>query len=133
MKPGKYMDTEYKSKKGCRERLSDFLLDCIYPDSLYCICCGNIIDGSRSYSLCDHCMTHLHWTLEDPVTIKGIRLISCVEYGIYERSIIFALKYDGHKYIADTIGEIMADRIRSSELIPFLDGAFVCSTILYFG
>lgn len=90
------------------------VLDAIYPSSLYCICCGNIIDSSRSYCLCDHCIKHIRWDLDQPFETKDLRMLSCVDYGIYERSIIFALKYDGHKYIADTIAEIMEDRLKSS-------------------
>ena len=97
--------------------LKEEIMDFIFPASLYCICCGNVIDKSRSYSLCDHCMMHVHWNLSPPDIGKGrvdadiVPMLKCADYGIYERSIIFALKYDNHKYIARTIAEIMKDRI----------------------
>ena len=84
----------------------------IFPHSIYCICCGNIIDSTRSYSLCDHCMEHIRWNVDEPKNIDGMRVMRCVDYGIYERSIIFAFKYDGHRYIARDIARIMADRLR---------------------
>ena len=37
------------------------ILDIVYPDNIYCICCGSIIDKSRSYSLCDTCLERMHW------------------------------------------------------------------------
>ena len=93
------------------KKLGERLLDCIYPGSIYCICCGNLIDSTRSYSLCDHCITHIRWNGENPIVHNEIEYISCVNYGIYERSIIFALKYDGHRYISRNIAEIMRDRL----------------------
>jgi len=92
------------------------VLGVVFPQSLYCICCGNIIDKSRSYSICDHCMEHIRWNADDARDIDGMKILRCVDYGIYERSIIFALKYDNHRYIARDIGRIMRDRIRASEI-----------------
>ncbi len=106
------------------ERIKYSVQDFLFPDSIYCVCCGNLIDKTRSYSLCDHCMTHIRWNLDEPRIVKTkhldgfgnevedeIRMIRCTKYGIYERSIIFALKYDGHMYISRVIAEIMKDRI----------------------
>ena len=33
----------------------------MFPPSLYCLCCGAMIDKSRSYSLCDECIRKFHW------------------------------------------------------------------------
>ena len=101
-----------------RELLSgaaEAVLDLVFPPSLYCVCCGNIIDRSRSYSLCDHCMSRIKWTLEEKSTPEGMRIVTCCEYGIYERSLIFALKYNGKRNVARNIAEIMADRWGSRE------------------
>ena len=94
-------------------RILDAALDLVFPPSLYCVCCGNIIDGTRSYSLCDHCIERMHWTLEEQMTKGGMRLLTCCEYGIYARSLIFALKYNGKRNVARNIAEIMADRWRA--------------------
>ena len=97
-------------------RFLDAALDFIYPPSLYCVCCGNIIDRTRSYSLCDHCIERIHWTLDEQRTQSGMRLLTCCEYGIYERSLIFALKYNGKRNVSRSIADIMADRWRAGGL-----------------
>lgn len=83
----------------------------VFPDDIYCICCGNFIDETRTYSICDHCMEHIQWN-HAPLEKRGdISFLKCMEYGIYERSMIFSLKYRKQKYIARKIGEIMRDRL----------------------
>ncbi len=42
-------------------QLGKALLDLLFPSNIYCICCGNLIDGSRVYALCDQCMEAIHW------------------------------------------------------------------------
>lgn len=149
------------------KKIIDTFWDILYPKDIYCICCGNLIDQTRTYGLCDHCITHIKWNLDPSKRIpirniplgniptthasnhnapngyittphaavpdapilnnriandfvvptlceqptKFLELLRCTEYGIYERSIIFALKYNGHKYISRNIGEIMKDRL----------------------
>ena len=51
--------------------LADRLLGLIYPDPLYCICCGNIVDETRTYGLCDHCIRHMVWDTAPPGRIGG--------------------------------------------------------------
>lgn len=108
-------------------------LDLIYPPALYCICCGKIIDETRTYRLCNDCMDGMKW-IGDRTCLKcGKRLgdanpssvcfscrehphsfdrgYTCTEYGTHERAIVFSLKYDGRPDIAASIGEILADRM----------------------
>lgn len=108
-------------------------LDLIYPPALYCICCGKIIDETRTYRLCNDCMDGIKWVGER-TCVKCGKLLSdtdpsdtcfscrehphnfdkgytCTEYGTHERAIVFALKYDGRPDIADTIGDILSDRM----------------------
>lgn len=92
--------------------LVDKIMDLIYPPSLYCSCCGNIIDSTRTYNLCDHCITHVRWDAsEEPRIVSGLKMFRCTEYGIYERTLIFGLKYNRKRFIARDIGKIMADRL----------------------
>ena len=108
-------------------------LDLIYPPDLYCICCGKIIDSTRTYRLCNECMDGIKWANER-LCIKCGKLLSasnpgnicfncrehphqfdrgytCAEYGTHERAMVFALKYHSRADIGVTIGEIMADRM----------------------
>ncbi len=33
----------------------------LFPNNIYCLICGAMIDESRPYSLCDNCVRELHW------------------------------------------------------------------------
>ena len=92
------------------------MLDLLYPPALYCICCGNLIDESRTYHLCDHCIEHIRWDGSEPREVNGLKMLRCVQYGLYERTLIFSLKYNGKTYIAREIGQIMADRLALAEV-----------------
>lgn len=87
------------------------LLDFVYPKGLYCIICGNYIDASRTYCLCDHCARHMEWGNIEidsscPDSVRG-----CFRYGLYGKRLIFELKYNNHSYVARVLGKIAADRI----------------------
>lgn len=109
------------------------LLDLVYPDSLYCICCGKIIDNTRTYRLCNDCFDEMKW-VNGRICVKCGKNLSpnnigplcyscrenehyfrhgytCCEYGQLARSVIFALKYNSRTDIARTIAEIMHDRL----------------------
>lgn len=106
--PGKVKDMSLK-------RAADFIMELLFPPALYCICCGNLIDETRTYHLCDHCLSHIRWDGSGIRTIHGMKTLSCTRYGLYERSLIFALKYNGRKYIARDIAEMMRDRLMLAE------------------
>jgi len=93
-------------------RIADGVLGLLYPDSLYCVCCGNLIDDTRTYSLCDHCVRHIMWDRSPAKEKNGVRMMRCAAYGIYERTLIFSVKYNGKRYIARKIAEMMADKLR---------------------
>lgn len=91
-------------------------LKLLYPPSLYCSCCGNLIDESRTYNLCDHCIAHIRWDVSEPKDLGGLKVLKCTDYGLYERTLIFALKYNGKTYIARDIAQIMADRLALTDI-----------------
>ncbi len=123
----KNMDNE--RKRHTIPALGDTVLDLVFPKSLYCICCGNMIDSSRTYNLCDHCVRHIRWDTGPPEVkefrtgsevadtqieerdLERLTVIRCTEYGIYERTLIFSLKYGGNKYIAKDIAQMMKDKL----------------------
>lgn len=115
--------------------LTQDILDLLYPEYLYCICCGKIIDASRNYRLCNECMAEIRWA-GDRTCKKCGKLLSennpldicyscrehshafdmgfcACEYGRNPRSIVFAMKYHGRADIAKTLGEILHDRMES--------------------
>lgn len=112
-------------------------LDLIYPAGLKCICCGAIIDATRTYSLCNQCMAKVNWITAGARTCDSCgkllskndpadtcfscrenphvfhRALACAQYGALERDIIFSMKYRSHTEIGDILGEIMWDRLQS--------------------
>lgn len=114
------------------------ILDIVYPDNIYCICCGSIIDKSRPYSLCNTCLEKMHWitgrscricgkALQDTYTADICydcmeeehsfdRAFSCVSYGLYERAVIMDFKYADRAYIGRKLAEAMYDRISCEEI-----------------
>lgn len=98
------------------------LMDFVYPQDLYCAICGNFIDSTRTYCLCDHCIRHIEWgnieielpeqagsSFQNSPSLDSIR--SCFRYGLYGKRLIFELKYNDRSYVARLLGQIAADRI----------------------
>ena len=121
-------------------RIGNEMLDLVYPPGLYCICCGKIIDDSRTYRLCNDCMRSVNWNTgrccskcgrpladNDPGELcfgcaqreaAGKAFIFdkghvCEGYGACEQAAIFALKYGGRADIGAVLGEILFDRMVS--------------------
>lgn len=109
--------TEQKGIAGLAEKG----LQLLFPMGIYCVCCGKYIDSKTTYQLCDHCMKRFGWgfikiDLEREAEHRGRNTpldsaIACMKYGIYERTVIFGLKYDGFTFDARIMAKIMADRL----------------------
>lgn len=114
-------------------RAAEGMLQLLFPLSTYCLCCGKPVDASRSYSICDHCIHHITWgNIHIDLEAESHRLgrparldsaVACTKYGLYERRLIFDLKYDGRTYVARAIGHIMADRLAAEGLAAPSSGA----------
>ncbi len=127
-------------KASWLRKFGNEILDLVYPPGLYCICCGKIIDDSRTYRLCNDCMQSVNWNKgrhcskcgrplsgNDPGAIcfgctqreisgsphSFNRGHACTGYGACEQAVIFALKYGGRADIGDTLGEILYDYMLS--------------------
>lgn len=88
------------------------ITELIFPSSIYCICCGKYIDESRAYSLCDHCIKRMDFSMKKLPLKQGDSLDSAAAamgYGLYERQLIFGLKYGGKTYISRHIADILYD------------------------
>jgi Predicted amidophosphoribosyltransferases len=118
--------------------LGEGFLDLIYPANIYCISCGNIIDDSRPYALCDACVRGLKWAngrtclrcgkiLQDTYLQELCtdcadgshvfeRGFTCVEYGVQERQMLHRFKYKDQAYLGRKMAELMYDRILAEEL-----------------
>ena len=129
------------------QHLAEQTADFFFPWGTYCVVCGNYIDRSRSYCLCDHCIRHITWghveilpeslrnnnftgpeaeLLQEEGGIPMDSIRACMKYGLYERRLIFDLKYNGHTYMARILAQILADRIRSdAEAAGLLEADFI--------
>lgn len=120
------------------QKLFEGLLELIYPSNIYCISCGNIIDDTRPYSLCDSCVRTLHWNNQRSCSKCGKILredyqpslctdclilkhsfekgFACIEYGNAERDLIHNFKYKDKAYLGRKLSEMMYDRIDVEDL-----------------
>ena len=122
------MDYLY-GRDGLPYRTAEGLLQMVFPLNTYCLCCGKAVDKTRSYSICDHCIRHINWgNIRINLEAESRRLgrparldsaVACVKYGLYERRLIFDLKYDGRTYVARALGQIMADRLAAGDIGGF--------------
>ncbi|MDO4546145.1 MAG: ComF family protein [Bacillota bacterium] len=119
-------------------KLTDIFEEALFPSGLYCICCGSLIDESRTYALCDKCIKQFHWitgrTCDKcgkalPDTYRGElcydcmagqhifkKGYSCLTYGLHERELLMGYKYSGKGYLAKKLGEMLYDRISCEDL-----------------
>lgn len=115
--------------------------EAVFPSGIYCICCGSMIDRTRTYSLCDDCIGRFHWITGRtcavcgkamPDTSKGRLCYDCMKephefvkgysaltYGLHERELMMDLKYGGKGYLAKIFGDILFDRMEPEILDGF--------------
>lgn len=120
-------------------KLTDNLLDLVFPPGLYCSCCGKITDSSMPYHLCSSCMDQIKWATGRTCSKCGKPLsdtdpadtcyscrehehlydrgYTCAEYGSCERALIFNLKYNGRTDIAPILGEAIFDMLEARGVI----------------
>jgi ComF family protein len=112
----------------------DFLKNLFFPSDVYCAACGNLIDGTRPYALCDRCVREIEWLTGDvrtcavcgkalsPHRTGGVcadcrewgrgfdRGLSCCVYAGRARDLVRAMKYRDAAWIARGVAEAMYDR-----------------------
>lgn len=99
------------------DRIIDEALDLIFPEGLYCICCGDMLHKSRVHGLCDECISKIKWRSEAPLCsgrdlsegFSFCRIISLADYDIYTKRIVHALKLKGGSYAARSMGRLMGE------------------------
>ena len=97
--------------------LTDHLLDLVYPQNLYCLCCEDTMEQSRIHGICDNCAKKINWLDHDPFRaaldeFAFDKVMSCCVYGFYPRKIMYGLKLHNRTYIAKNIGLLMAEKVR---------------------
>lgn len=112
------------------------LLELIYPSNIYCICCGNLIDETRPYALCDQCLEQIRWANERTCAVCGKVMAddnpddvcrhcqgtdhffdkgyTCMVYGQREKEMVHKFKFNGKAYMGEKLGQILLDRIKQA-------------------
>ena len=103
-------------------------LDAVFPENIYCICCGDVIDPSVESGLCSRCAEKMPWSLENPFhsymdEFAFDDLLPCVRYGSYARKIMNGFKNGGQNYMAENVGLMLAERLQLAWDMPDLIAA----------
>lgn len=115
-------------------KLISAVSELVFPSSIYCISCGNLIDSSRHYALCNRCMEEIHWANQRVCGKCGkvltgdedrelcsdcvenhhsfTRGFTCMVYQSLEKEMLHTYKFNGAAYMGEKLGEILLDRIR---------------------
>ncbi len=94
-------------------------LDLVFPQNIYCLCCGDSMEASRVHGLCDVCAEKIDWNVENPYRrdmdlFAFDELLPCCRYGFYPRRVIAGFKLGHRPYAASSIGLLMAERLAMS-------------------
>lgn len=112
----------------------DAFWELLFPSDLYCICCGNIIDNFKPYTLCEECLEKIRWVGERTCKVCGKIMaddnpndvcrdcehtehffdkgFTCMVYGKREKEMVHKFKYNGAAYMSSSLGLIMLERIQ---------------------
>jgi competence protein ComFC len=113
-------------------------LNMLFPGNIYCAACGNLIDDTRPYALCDRCVREIAWHTGDTCDVCGKALaphrtggvcrecrergrafdvgISCCAYTGRARDLVRSMKYKDAAWIAEKLADAMYDRWRQLEI-----------------
>ena len=99
------------------------VLSAVFPENIYCMCCGDAIDPSVKSGLCSRCAEKMPWALDNPFhsymdEFAFDDLLPCVRYGSYARRIMNGLKNGGQNYMAESVGRMLAERLQLSWDMP---------------
>jgi ComF family protein len=104
-------------------KLADSALNAVFPADIYCICCGDVLDGSRKDGLCDACAAKLPWAFDNPFETDMEEFAfddvwPCVRYGFHARRIMNGLKNGGKAYMAKNVASMLAERVQLEWQMP---------------
>ena len=103
-------------------------LAAVFPENIYCICCGDVTDPDSRSGLCFRCSEKLPWAFENPFRSYMDEFAfddvwPCVRYGSYARKIMNGLKNGGQSYMAENVGQMLAERVQLEWDMPDLFAA----------
>lgn len=92
------------------------IFDLVFPQNMYCICCGDMTDSGRVHGLCDECIQKIDWSLENHFKSKIDEfafddVLSCCVYGVLPRTIIYKMKLQGQPYVARAVAKLLSERV----------------------
>ncbi len=114
----------YFSTNKRSTRITEKLLQALFPMGTYCVICGSLIDSHRPYSICDNCVKalnggNIYIDLSEDEPGKMMPHLdsasSCLVYGLHSKKMVFDLKYNKRTYLSRPISMIMYDRIVRDE------------------
>ncbi len=116
-------------------KVFDSISEIVFPENIYCICCGDLIPGSRVHGLCDACVEKLKWLSENPFESRLDEfsfdsVTSLVQYDYYAQKIVHNLKFHGKSYIANNIGRLMGELFLTSKIC---DDPIIAPVPMYIG
>lgn len=103
-------------------------LAAVFPENIYCICCGDVTDPDSRSGLCVRCAQKLPWAFENPFRSYMDEFAfddvwPCVRYGSFARKIMNGLKNGGQSYMAENVGQMLAERVQLEWNMPDLFAA----------
>ena len=103
-------------------------LSAVFPENIYCICCGDVTDPDSKSGLCLRCAQKLPWAFDNPFRSYMDEFAfddvwPCVRYGSYARKIMNGLKNGGQSYMAENVGQMLAERVQLEWEMPDLFAA----------
>ena len=95
-------------------RLKSEILNLVFPENMYCLCCGDAMEPSRVHGICDACAARIDWNTSNPFREESFAfddLWPCCRYGAYPRRIISGMKLGSKPYAAGSVGLLLAERL----------------------
>ncbi|MFZ5968982.1 MAG: ComF family protein [Bacillota bacterium] len=116
--------------------LMEGLLDFVYPRNIFCMLCGEAIQKTEEYSLCDECRGEIGFIHGKACSQCGKPLellylpdqchdcirssyhfdrgLSCVLYDENMKKLIYRFKYGGDRYLSYSLAQIMTDQLKKA-------------------
>ncbi|MBR2956389.1 MAG: ComF family protein [Clostridia bacterium] len=122
-------DVKNKDKLGLFRRLPQMMKEALYPEDITCDVCGEELVADTRYRLCARCTENMPFVAEHICLNCGVSIDNEADYCdrcqnnpsffklcraplLYDgkaRDMVYGFKFSGKKYLAHTLGAMMAD------------------------